>query len=157
MTPSSQFPLGVTLSHRRRLALLRWAERSNAWVFEDDYDSEYRYVGRPLASLQGLTPDARVIYTGTFSFITEGHFGRHVRRMRTLYAERQALLVEEARRELAGLIELHPADTGMHLTGWLPPGMDDRTASARAASAGIHVSPLSAFREVALVRGGPPH
>ncbi|QRK07768.1 PLP-dependent aminotransferase family protein [Archangium violaceum] len=196
VTPSSQFPLGITLSHRRRLELLQWAERSNAWVFEDDYDSEYRYVGRPLACLQGLTPDARVLYTGTFSkvltpnlrlgylvvpealvetfvaarifsdfqsapleqavltdFITEGHFSRHVRRMRTLYAERQALLVEEARRELAGLIDIGPADTGMHLLGWLPPEMDDRTAAERAAAAGISAPPLSAFRGQSSGRG----
>ncbi|WP_437958690.1 PLP-dependent aminotransferase family protein [Sorangium sp. So ce119] len=67
VTPSHQFPLGVTMSPGRRLALLDWARSSGGWVFEDDYDSEFRYAGRPLAALQGLSPDARVIYAGTFS------------------------------------------------------------------------------------------
>ncbi|WP_233262291.1 PLP-dependent aminotransferase family protein [Vitiosangium sp. GDMCC 1.1324] len=196
VTPSSQLPLGVGMSLRRRRALLEWAERRNAWIFEDDYDSEFRYVGRPLPALQGLTPDARVIYCGTFSkvlspslrlgylvvpealieaflkarvfadvhspslqqavltdFITQGHFSRHVRRMRTLYAERQALLVEEARRELPGLLEIGPAETGLHLLGWLPPGVDDRTASERAAAAGVLTHPLSGMRSQPSARG----
>ena len=65
--PSSQFPLGVTLSLRRRLALLDWAHSRNAWIIEDDYDSEFRYDGRPIASLQGLDRGQRVVYVGTFS------------------------------------------------------------------------------------------
>ena len=67
VTPSHQFPLGVTMSLARRLALLEWAHTRRAWVVEDDYDSEYRYTGRPLASLQGLDRHGRVIYVGTFS------------------------------------------------------------------------------------------
>lgn len=67
VTPSHQFPLGVTMSLKRRLALLDWANQSGAWVLEDDYDSEYRYVGRPLAALQGLDRDGRILYLGTFS------------------------------------------------------------------------------------------
>jgi GntR family transcriptional regulator/MocR family aminotransferase len=67
VTPSHQFPIGVTMSLGRRLALLGWAARASAWVIEDDYDSEFRYTGRPLAALQGLEVGARVIYIGTFS------------------------------------------------------------------------------------------
>jgi GntR family transcriptional regulator/MocR family aminotransferase len=67
VTPSHQFPLGATMSLSRRLALLAWARAANAWVLEDDYDSEYRYAGRPLAALQGLDDAGRVIYIGTFS------------------------------------------------------------------------------------------
>ena len=67
VTPSRQFPLGVTMSLARRLALLDYARRNDAWIIEDDYDSEFRYVDRPLPSLQGLTDDGRVIYTGSFS------------------------------------------------------------------------------------------
>jgi GntR family transcriptional regulator / MocR family aminotransferase len=67
VTPSHQCPLGVTMSLKRRLALLGWAREAGAWVIEDDYDSEYRYVGRPLAALQGLDTAGRVIYSGTFS------------------------------------------------------------------------------------------
>jgi len=67
VTPSHQFPLGMTMSLTRRLRLLEWASRVGAWIIEDDYDSEFRYSGRPLAALQGLDHDGRVIYIGTFS------------------------------------------------------------------------------------------
>ncbi|MCP3138659.1 MocR-like pyridoxine biosynthesis transcription factor PdxR [Pyxidicoccus xibeiensis] len=196
VTPAHQFPLGVVMSPRRRQALLAWAARAKAWVLEDDYDSEFRYVGRPLPALQGRIPDARVLYTGTFSkvvapslrvgylvvpealvdafaaargfaglsspvleqavladFLTQGHFNRHVRRMRVLYAARQDALVEAARRELKGLVDVEPTHTGMHLTGWLPEGVDDRAASARAAQAGLLAFPLSQFRLESRGRG----
>ncbi len=67
ITPSHQFPLGTTMSAARRMQLLDWAARNQAWIIEDDYDSEYRFGGRPLASLQGSDANARVIYLGTFS------------------------------------------------------------------------------------------
>jgi GntR family transcriptional regulator/MocR family aminotransferase len=66
-TPSHQLPLGVTMSLARRLQLLRWAEAKRAWIVEDDYDSEYRYTGPPLASLQSLDRSGSVIYVGTLS------------------------------------------------------------------------------------------
>ncbi len=84
VTPSHQYPLGVTMSLARRLDLLDWARDAGAWIVEDDYDSEFRYAGRPLAALQGLDADrtqseggangganggGRVIYLGTFSKI----------------------------------------------------------------------------------------
>ncbi len=197
VTPSHQYPLGVTLSLGRRLALLDWARRAKAWVVEDDYDSEFRYAGRPLAALQGLDRDGRVLYVGTFSkvlfpslrlgylivppdlvepferaraladahgpllpqavladFLAEGHFVRHVRRMRTLYAERQAMLVREAARELGGRLEVGPSESGLHLVGWLPPGVDDRAASARAEAFGVEAPALSAYRVGPGPRGG---
>ncbi|WP_437689961.1 PLP-dependent aminotransferase family protein [Sorangium sp. So ce176] len=196
VTPSHQFPLGVTMSLGRRLALLDWARSSGGWVFEDDYDSEFRYAGRPLAALQGLSPDARVIYAGTFSkvlspslrlgyvvvpeglvdafaaakaladvsspsleqavladFMVEGHFARHVRRMRVLYERRQAALVEAAARELPGLLEVLPAPAGMHLLGWLPPGRPDRAAAERAVANGVRCAALSDLRVDAAGRG----
>jgi GntR family transcriptional regulator/MocR family aminotransferase len=67
VTPSRQYPLGVTMSLQRRRALLAWAQQEQAWILEDDYDSEYRYAGRPLASLQGLDEADRVLYLGTLS------------------------------------------------------------------------------------------
>lgn len=189
VSPSHQYPLGVTMTLARRLALLEWASRAGAWVLEDDYDSEYRYAGRPLAALQGLDREGRVIYLGTFSkvlfpslrmgymvvprdlvdafvvaralasrfsptieqavladFVNEGHFARHIRRMRALYAERQALLVEAARGELEGLLEVRPGDAGIHLIGWLHEGADDAAASRAAAERGLDAQPLSAFR-----------
>lgn len=188
VAPSYQYPLGVTMSLARRLALLDWAERAGAWILEDDYDSEFRYAGRPLSALQGLDRNGRVIYLGTFSktlfpslrlgylvappdmvdhfvkaravagwcspgvdqavaadFITEGHFGRHIRQMRTVYAERQLALVEAAGRELSHLLEVEPRPAGMHLVGWLPKGVDDQVVAREAHKYGIEVQPLSMF------------
>jgi GntR family transcriptional regulator / MocR family aminotransferase len=67
ITPSHQFPLGMTMSATRRVLLLDWATRKGSWIIEDDYDNEYRFGIRPIASLQGLDKDDRVIYVGTFS------------------------------------------------------------------------------------------
>lgn len=197
VSPSHQYPLGVTMSLARRLALLEWANQQGAWILEDDYDSEYRYSSRPLAALQGLDSEGRVIYIGTFSkvlfpalrlgymvvptdlvpifvaaravtdrhsptleqavvsdFIAEGHFARHIRKMRMLYAERQALLVGAAQSELAGLLEVPPAQAGMHLVGWLPPHISDMAASQRAAALGVEVPALSAYTLKPYPRGG---
>ena len=188
VTPSHQYPLGMTLSLTRRLVLLKLASQIGAWIIEDDYDSEFRYVGRPLAALQGLDADQRVIYIGTLSkvlfpsirigyiiappelfaafvrarcvaghqsptldqavladFISEGHFARHIRRMRALYAERQQTLLKAGRAELDGLLALRQSDTGMHLIGWLPEGVDDQDASRAASAGGVEVTPLSAY------------
>jgi hypothetical protein len=188
VTPSHQFPLGVTMTLARRLALLEWAKSSGAWIFEDDYDSEYRYGGRPHAALHGLDRAGRVIYIGTFSkvlfpslrlgylvvppdaadafasaravvdrfsplhdqavladFINEGHFGRHVRRMRSLYAERQNILLKALSRELGELVEARPSDAGLHLVAWLPKYVNDRALARSAAERGVLVQPLSLF------------
>ena len=67
VTPSRQYPTGVTMSAARRMELLRWADDIDAWIVEDDYDSEFRYASRPLNCLQGLDESGRVIYVGTFS------------------------------------------------------------------------------------------
>jgi GntR family transcriptional regulator/MocR family aminotransferase len=67
VTPSHQYPLGVVMSMTRRMELLAWARDAGAWIIEDDYDSEFRYAGRPLASLQGIDRGERVIYLGTLS------------------------------------------------------------------------------------------
>src|SRR5690606_18417073 len=67
VTPTHQSPLGVALSLPRRLELLEWANQRQAWIIEDDYDSEFRYHGRPLPALKSLDRDGRVLYTGTFS------------------------------------------------------------------------------------------
>ncbi len=67
VTPSHQYPLGITMTLGRRMNLLEWARETGSFIIEDDYNSEYRYAGRPLASLQGLDRDGRVIYLGTFS------------------------------------------------------------------------------------------
>ena len=67
LTPSHQFPTGATLSLDRRLALIEWAARQQAWIIEDDYDSEFHYAGKPMACVQGLDRHDRTIYVGTFT------------------------------------------------------------------------------------------
>jgi GntR family transcriptional regulator / MocR family aminotransferase len=67
VTPSHQFPMGMTMSTGRRMMLVDWAFRNNAWIVEDDYDSEYDFRNRPIAAVQGLDTNARVIHVGTFS------------------------------------------------------------------------------------------
>lgn len=187
VTPSHHYPLGITMSLERRLALLEWARRAGAWILEDDYDSEYRYCGRPLSSIQGLDTSERVIYIGTFTkvmfpslriayivvphdlvdtfvnartqidghnapffqtvladFMNEGHFGTHVRRMRSLYMARRDVFVEAAERELGDIVTLGPTDGGLHATGFLRVG-NDRDVAASAGARDIHVQPLSRF------------
>jgi len=184
ITPSHQYPMGMTLSATRRMQLLHWAARHDGWIIEDDYDSEYRYAGHPIAAVQGLSAEDRVIYAGTFSkvlfpalrvgylvipkslvagfsaardaidlfpatlfqraladFIAEGHFARHVRRMRMLYMERRALLIAALRVEEK--LDIVSAEAGMHLVALLPRGVDDWAISRKAAAAGLSVQPLS--------------
>jgi GntR family transcriptional regulator/MocR family aminotransferase len=197
VTPSHQFPLGITMTLARRLELLAWAAAAGAWILEDDYDSEYRYAGRPVAAVQGLDPAGRVISIGTFSktmfpavraawlvvppalvdtfaavlritgdgvntdvqaaladFLGDGHFAAHVRRMRGLYADRQARLVRALRRRLDGLLDVEPRDGGMQLPAFLPPGVDDVAASRAADTEGITAAPLTAYHLEPPRRGG---
>ena len=69
LTPSHQYPLGGAMSHSRRLEFLAWAEKNNAWIIEDDYDSEFRYAGRPIPAMAGFDRLNRAIYIGSFSKI----------------------------------------------------------------------------------------
>jgi GntR family transcriptional regulator/MocR family aminotransferase len=78
-------------------------------------------------------------------FIEEGHFARHIRRTRSLYATRQAALVKAVKGELDGLLEVSPDEAGIHLVGWLKEGADDRAASLAAARLGVDAQPLSSF------------
>jgi GntR family transcriptional regulator/MocR family aminotransferase len=188
VTPSHQFPLGVVMSLGRRLELLEWARRNSAWIVEDDYDSEFRYEGKPLMALQGLDSDHRVIYIGTFSkvlfpslrlgylvvppdlvegftntlafisyhapmleqvvladFIREGHFGRHIRRMRNFYAGRQKVLLEAVQEHLRDFLEVEKDVAGMHLVAWLKNGLNDRQIAERALDHGVYTPPLSFY------------
>jgi GntR family transcriptional regulator/MocR family aminotransferase len=186
VSPSHQFPSGVTMSLDRRLALLDWAAQSGAWILEDDYDSEFRYTGRPLAALQGLDTAGCVLYIGTFNkilfpslrigyvvvpeglvqdflsvrrlggqhaptinqailadFISEGHYARHLRRLRIVCRERRDALLEAATQHLPDLLDIPNVETGLHAIGWLPAGMDDVLASSRAAEHGVEAAALS--------------
>jgi GntR family transcriptional regulator / MocR family aminotransferase len=197
VTPSHQYPMGTTMSATRRMLLLNWAARSGAWIIEDDYDSEYRFGSRPIASLQGLDTDARVIYVGTFSkvmfpalrlgyvvvpkdlvpafsaardaadifsstlyqavmtdFIREGHFARHIRRMRMLYMDRRSTLIKAIQSQMGDLLEVIGDAAGMHLLALLPPGMNDVKVSRHAAQRRISVMPLSSCCLEPPARGG---
>jgi GntR family transcriptional regulator/MocR family aminotransferase len=185
VTPSHQYPLGMSMTVSRRLALLEWARRTRAWVIEDDYDSEYRYASRPLGALQGIDTASRVIYIGTFSkvlfpslrigylvvprelrddfvrhresidlfsptleqivlaeFLAEGHFGRHVRRMRALYHDRRDALVRGLREHVGALVPYN-TDAGLHVSAFLPAGIDDRELVREAAKRGLDATALS--------------
>lgn len=194
ITPGHQFPMGITMTLGRRLELLECARRSGALIFEDDYDSEYRYAGRPVPALQGLDRHGIVLFAGSFSkvlfpalrlaymvvppdlierfaasisittrhaplleqailcdFITEGHFGRHLRRMREIYAERLAVLVESARETLSGLLEIVGIEAGLQTAVWLAEGIDGESVENAAAQRGVEVVSLHRF-----YRGSPP-
>ncbi len=186
VTPSHQFPLGATMSASRRLQLLDWAQSSGSWIIEDDYDSEYRYESMPVASLQGLDSNSRVIYIGTFSkvlfpslrlgyvvipsdlvdrflairvamdlgpptfyqgvltdFIGEGHFARHIRRMRVLYRERRSTLVDSINKEIGSMVEVLGSEAGMYLAVALQNGRRDLEVAERAARQRLWIWPLS--------------
>ena len=185
VTPSHQSPLGVSLALPRRLALLDWARRQNAWIIEDDYDSEYRYQGKPLPALKSLDDGGRVLYTGTFSkvlfpglrlaylvvppgqvaafsrsadrlhnhaplllqgtvasFLEEGHFARHLNRMRSLYRQRRQWLAGALTDALGDAARIDLQAGGLHLLARLTQGDDRRWAEAAQAD-GLAVQALS--------------
>ncbi|MCC7368409.1 MAG: PLP-dependent aminotransferase family protein [Chloroflexi bacterium] len=197
VTPSHQFPTGATLSLPRRLRLLEWAARRGATIVEDDYDSDFRYSGRPLESLQGLDTHGVVAYVGSFSkalfpplrvgfvvlpprlvepfvaakwladrqtatldqqvlsdFIGEGHFERHLRRMRRLYQSRRDSLLEAIRREPGA--ELMPGGdgAGLHLVGWLPADADAVALAEEAARLGVATPALDPYYQGKVRRPG---
>ncbi|ANA35518.1 MocR-like pyridoxine biosynthesis transcription factor PdxR [Ralstonia mannitolilytica] len=202
VTPSHQAPLGYTLSLPRRMALLDWAEKAARWIIEDDYDSEFRYVGRPLPALKSLDRHDRVVYCGTFSkvmfpglrlayavvperaververvagsmnagspallqaaladFIAQGHFARHVKRMRTLYGERRMLLARALENAFGPrmLVELPPGGIqfAVQFTQGAEGPVDDVAVAARAREAGLAVVPLSTWYANARLRRTP--
>lgn len=197
ITPSHQYPLGATMTATRRMLLLNWAARSGAWIIEDDYDSEYRFGSRPIASLQGLDTYSRVIYVGTFSkvmfpalrvgylvipkdlvpafcaardaadvfsatlyqsvladFIRQGHFARHIRRMRMLCMARRKALVSAIRLQIGDKVEVVGDEAGMHLVMMLPCGVSDVVVSKKAAQKGVSAMPLSTCYLRPPARGG---
>lgn len=197
VTPSQQSPTGVALGLPRRLALLDWAQSSDAWIVEDDYDSEYRYAGFPLPALKSLDRAGRVLYTGTFSkvlfpalrlgylvvpaglvedfvraqqvfasgcaellqatlcdFMQEGHFARHLKRTRTLYAQRRQWLRSALEDRLADRLRFADTPGGLHLLGAVDG--DDLAIARRAHAEGLGLQALNAWcvearREPALI------
>jgi GntR family transcriptional regulator/MocR family aminotransferase len=186
VTPSHQYPLGTTMSASRRFALLDWAARHEAWILEDDYDSEFRYISRPVGALQGMDARDRVIYIGTFSkalfpalrvgyvvvppplwsrflqsrfafdvftptlyqralteFLQQGHFARHLRRMRSAYLERRDALLRGLAQHCGDQVRVHNSDAGLHVAVLLRKGVDDQDVAVRLGRRSVALIPLS--------------
>jgi GntR family transcriptional regulator/MocR family aminotransferase len=188
VTPGHQFPLGTTMSLERRLALIAWARESGAYVIEDDYDSEFRFEGKPVPAMQALDGGGNVVFVGTFNkllfpslrmgyvvlppdlvdpflslrygtelravsvdqailcdFIEEGHLGRHIRRMRELYAGRLSALRDAADRRLKGLVEIPNIRAGLYTVAFLRNGMSSKQAETILLQCGLETMGLHRF------------
>lgn len=187
-TPSHQFPLGTTLSLPRRLALLDWAQQNNAWIFEDDYNSEFRFLSKPIQALQGLDNHQRVIYAGTFSkmmypgfrlgflivpeslsetftmmkyysdshcsyleqaalaqFIQEGHYARHIRKIRKICYERQTAFCQSINQYLPHIFDAQMNDSGIHTVCWVRKGYNLEIILEQCRNLGFGAQPLSRY------------
>jgi GntR family transcriptional regulator/MocR family aminotransferase len=163
VTPSHQYPTGTVMSLQRRLALIAFAKRTGAYILEDDYDSEFRFDARPEKSVQGLDPNGRVIYVGTFSkllfpalrlgyvllpdsllepfvvaksvtdrcsaplaqgvisdFMSEGHFERHLRRVRVEVGKRRQDLIVQMQENFGDDVSIVGSNAGVHLLACFP-------------------------------------
>ena len=175
VTPSHQFPTGVIMSISRRTELLNWAnENSNRYIVEDDYDSEFKYTGRPIPALKATDINDRVIYLGSFSksispairvsylvlpkvllniyqkklpyficpvptlnqkilyrFIKDGHFVKHINKMRTLYKKKREFLVNIIKTYSSKILDkeiyIQGADAGLHLVIKLDKKINEKT------------------------------
>lgn len=186
ITPSHQFPMGIIMPIKRRMDLLNWArEDKNRYIIEDDYDSEFRFEGRPIPSLQSLDNDDKVIYLGTLSkafapsirvaymvlpkslikiyrenfsfyactvsrltqqalykFISEGHFERHLNKMRNIYKKKREFLVSQIKSNLKNT-EIIGTKAGLHLLLKVNNGMREEELIKRAAENEIRILGLS--------------
>jgi len=188
LTPSHQFPLGGTMPTARRNEFLRLAAQSESWILEDDFDSEYRYSGRPIPALATLDHLKRVIYVGSFSkiftsglrigymvvpeqliekmasnldafgsrasaapqrplatFIEDGEFHRHLRRMRRTYSARRLRFIELLQSHLDDVVSFADHGAGMQIAVAFPDLHDDRSLAAAAQAQGIYCVALSTY------------
>ncbi len=192
VTPSHQLPLGQVMPVANRLALIEWAESGGRYIIEDDYDSELRYHGKPIPSLQGLHPDGNIIYTGTFSkilspalrlsylvlpspllaayrqlyrayfptvslleqrtmatFMEQGHWERHIRRMRMIYKKKHDVLLRAVEAYFGARAVLIGQGAGLHVVMMLP---DTTRGEAeildRARQRGVQLYPFSDFHVI---------
>lgn len=186
VTPSHQSPLGMMLSLERRMALLEWADGAGSWIIEDDYDSEFRYQGRPLPALKSLDRNDRVVYSGTFSkvmfpglrlayvvaplsavarfnavannlnagcpyllqasvadFMADGHFARHLKKMRLLYSERRLITQRVFQQVLGDRVRIDLRPGGLHMLAKLADHENDVLLAEQACVAGLSVHALS--------------
>src|SRR6185437_6908858 len=185
VTPGQQAPLGMTMSLPRRLALLAWARRSDAWIIEDDYLSELQLEGRAAPALASLDHGGRVLHIGSFSktispalrlgfmvvppelghrfgeraaclapapapavqravaeLLREGHYLRHLRRMKRLYAARREMLLRWLREMASDKIK-QQASAGLAVVISLPKSASDVDIASRALQFGLAPAPLS--------------
>ena len=192
LTPGHQYPMGGIMPLSQRLAILQWAQQQGCWLVEDDYDSEFQFKHRPVASLQGLAQGQGVIFVGSFSktmlpalrlgylvaptdliqraaaivqaihgdvplltqaaladFIREGHFSRHLRKMRKLYQQKQQLAQQLASQYLPDW-QLNALHAGLHLVLRCPAAMqssfDGPLLQQRLAAAGYAPALLSKYQ-----------
>lgn len=185
--PSPQFPMGTVMPLKRRMELLRWADENQTYIIEDDYDSEFRYKGKPIPALQGFDKNERVIYIGTFSksiapsirisymalpkklmryyqsrypfavtiskvdqkivelFLRNGHYERHLNRMRRLYKSKHDWILRWVKEEMSEICSCFGEHAGIHLLLRFHNGISEDEAVERAKSAGIRVYGLSEF------------
>lgn len=185
--PSHQFPMGTVMPLKRRMELLRWADENQTYIIEDDYDSEFRYKGKPIPALQGFDKNERVIYIGTFSksiapsirisymalpkklmryyqsrypfavtiskvdqkivelFLRNGHYERHLNRMRRLYKSKHDWILRWVKEEMSEICSCFGEHAGIHLLLRFHNGISENEAVERAKSAGIRVYGLSEF------------
>lgn len=187
LTPGHQYPLGGIMPLPQRMALLDWAKQQSVWLVEDDYDSEFQYLHRPVASLQGLAGGEGVMFVGSFSktlfpslrlgylvapqsviaqasaimqalhgdvpllpqaaladFISEGHFGRHLRKMRRYYQQRKQHAVQLLTEQLPQC-RLYAKDAGLHLVLEFPRPVDEARLLTQLAGLNIKAQPLSRY------------
>lgn len=186
--PSHQYPMGIVMPVKRRQELLAWAQRkAGRYLIEDDYDSEFRYKGKPIPALQGMDRFGKVIYLGTFSksiapairvsymvlpaplldiyqkdvrfyastvsridqnilyqFLVEGHYERHLNRMRAVYKSKHDTLMAELR-QLEPQFRIKGEYAGLHLLLTHKAGMTEEELIGHAARAGVRVYGLSAY------------
>jgi GntR family transcriptional regulator/MocR family aminotransferase len=189
VTPSHQLPMGVVMPVANRLRLIEWANSGGNFILEDDYDSELRYLGKPIPSLQGLRPNGNIVYLGTFSkilspalrlsylvlprsllapyrlifrdyfatvsileqktlakFMEQGHWERHVRRMRTIYKQKHNILLQAIAHHFGGKATVVGQGAGLHVVLQLPADNPGETEIIqRAGQNGIHLLPFSGF------------
>ncbi|BCS55236.1 PLP-dependent aminotransferase family protein [Geobacter sp. SVR] len=187
VTPSHQLPMGYVMPVANRLKLIEWAESGNTFIIEDDYDSELRYHGKPIPSLQGLRPQGNIIYSGTFSkvlspalrmsylvlprsllpvyrrlfrdyfstvpfleqhtlarFMEEGHWDRHIRRMRIIYKKKHDTLLRAVERHFGPRATVIGQGAGLHVVLQLDgAGRCEAEIIRRAQDQGIRLLPFS--------------
>lgn len=187
VTPAHQYPMGGIMPLTERLQLLEWAAAQRCWLVEDDYDSEFQFKHRPIASLQGLAQGQGVIYVGSFSktlfpalrlgymvvppelmpkasallqalygdvallpqavtadFMLEGHFGRHLRKMRQLYQKKQQYCLALLSRLLPDCT-VYARYAGLHLTLELPTTINEQQLATVLLAEGYKAQPLSRY------------